>query len=131
METRKYQRFNAEGEVVLKKKTNPAFSIQAHLFDISFAGMGMFSPEPLEAGCDCLIEFTVKPWQEQISGEGKIKHVQEVKKGDAKVFRIGIEFTSIDPKVIQNIINRIQQIICEETRRKEQPKTSPPHPRYF
>jgi len=130
MEKRKYKRFNAEGEVYLKKKTDPSLRIQAHLFDISFAGIGIFAAESVEVGCDYLIELTVKPWQETVSGEGQIRHVQEVKKGDAKVFRIGIEFTSIDTKIIQNILNRLQQIICEEARKKEQPQNPSSRPQH-
>jgi len=91
----------------------------------------MYAPEGMAIGTEVAIELVTKLWPEAVIGEGKVKNVQEIKKQGTKIMRIGIEFVTIDTKVIQCIINSIQQLVCEQARKKEQPKTSPPHPRYF
>jgi len=43
--------------------------------------------------------------------------VQERKRDNNVIFRIGIEFIDIEKKAIQYIINRIQEDICAKARK--------------
>jgi len=117
-ERRKYLRFNIEGSVVLKIGDETPVIIKAELFNISFDGFSVYTPEKIEIGSDVKFELSLKLWNEIIIGEGKIRYIHETKRPDGS-FRVGVEFCSIDKKVIQNIINHIQSEICSEARRKD------------
>jgi len=117
-ERRKYLRFNTAGSVVLKTGGATPAIIKAELFNISFDGFSIYTPEKIEIGSDVSFELSIKLWNEIIIGEGKIKYMHETKRPDGS-FRVGIEFSDIDKKAIQNIINHIQAEICSEVRRKD------------
>ena len=118
-ERRKYSRFDSKGSVILKTEDKAGAPIKAELSNISFEGFSVYAPEKIEVGADVRFELNINLWYEPISGEGKIKYIQEIKKPD-QFFRMGVEFVKVDRKVIQHIISLIQAEICAETRRKEQ-----------
>jgi len=118
-ERRKYLRFNTTGSVVLKTGDAAPATIKVELFNISFEGFSVYASEKIEVGTDVRFELNINLWYEPISGEGKIKYIQETKKLD-QFFRIGVEFVKVDRKVIQHIISLIQAEICAKARRKEQ-----------
>ena len=117
-ERRKYLRFNTEGSVVLKIGDAAPTIIKTELFNISFDGFSVYTPEKIEIGNDVKFELSIKLWNEVIIGDGKIRYIHETKRPDGS-FRVGIEFSDIDKKAIQNIINHIQAEICSEVRRKD------------
>jgi len=117
-ERRKYLRFNTAGSVVLKTGDATPTIIKAELFNISFEGFSAYAPEKIEIGSDVKFELSLKSWDEPIIGEGKIRYIHETKRPDGS-FRVGIEFSNIDKKAIQHIINNIQAEICSEARRKD------------
>ena len=117
-ERRKYLRFNTVGSVVLKTGDGTPTIIRAELFNISFDGFSVYTPEKIEIGRNVSFELSIKILNEIIIGEGKIRYIHETKRPDGS-FRIGIEFSDIDKKIIQNIINHIQSEICSEARRKD------------
>jgi len=118
-ERRKYSRFNTKGSVILKTEDKASTSIKAELSNISFEGFSVHAAEKIEVDTNVRFELNINLWYEPISGEGKIKYIQEIKKPD-QFFRMGVEFVKLDRKVIQHIISLIQAEICAETRRKEQ-----------
>lgn len=118
-ERRKYIRYNAEGSVIIKAQDGTSRNIQANLVDISFLGIGLEVGEKISSGTDVEFELTTKLWDKTIIGKGKIKHVQEIKRYDTDILRIGIEFIDVDKETIQCIINRIQEDICAQARRKK------------
>ena len=118
-ERRKYIRYNAEGSVIIKAQEGTSRNIQANLVDISFLGIGLEVGEKISSGTDVEFELTTKLWDKTIIGKGKIKHVQEIKRYDTDILRIGIEFIDVDKETIQCIINRIQEDICAQARRKK------------
>ena len=117
-ERRKYLRFNIVGSVVLKIGDTTPTIIKAELFNISFDGFSVYTPEKIEIGSDVKFELSTKLWNEIITGEGKIRNMHETKRPDGS-FRVGIEFGEIDKKAIQHIINNIQAEICSEARRRD------------
>jgi len=117
-ERRKYLRFNTAGSAVLKTGGAAPAIIKAELFNISFDGFSVYTPEKIEIGSDVSFELSIKLWSEIIIGAGKIRYIHETKRPDES-FRIGVEFCNTDKKIIQNIINHIQAEICSEVRRKD------------
>jgi c-di-GMP-binding flagellar brake protein YcgR len=118
-EQRRYIRYNAEGSAIIKPQDGISRNIQANLVDISFLGIGVEAAEKISSGTDVGFEVTTKLWDKTIIGKGKIKHVQEIKRYDTDIFRIGIEFIDVDKETIRCIINRIQEDICAQARRKK------------
>jgi c-di-GMP-binding flagellar brake protein YcgR len=118
-EQRRYIRYNAEGSAIIKPQDGTSRNIQANLVDISFLGIGVEAGEKISSGTDVGFEVTTKLWDKTIIGKGKIKHVQEIKRYDTDIFRIGIEFIDVDKETIRCIINRIQEDICAQARRKK------------
>ena len=116
-ERRKYLRFNTAGSVVLKTGDGTPAIIKAELFNISSEGFSAYAPQKIEAGANVRFELSVNSWNEPIIGEGKIRYMHETKRSDGSS-RVGIEFSDIDKKAIQHIINNIQAEICSEARRK-------------
>lgn len=117
-ERRKYLRFNTAGSALLKIEDNAPTPIKVELFNISFEGFSVYAPEKIEAGANVRFELSVNSWNEPIIGEGKIRYIHETKRPDGS-FRVGIEFSDIDKKAIQHIINNIQAEICSQARRKD------------
>ena len=118
-EQRRYIRYNAEGSAIIKPQDGISRNIQANLVDISFLGIGLEVGEKISSGTDVEFELTTKLWDKTIIGKGKIKHAQEIKRYDTDILRIGIEFIDVDKETIQCIINRIQEDICAQARRKK------------
>ena len=118
-ELRRYIRYNTEGGAIIKPEDGTSRNIQANLVDISFLGIGVEAGEKISSGTDVEFELTTKLWDKTIIGKGKIKHVQEIKRYDTDIFRIGIEFIDVEQETIRCIISRIQEDICAQARRKK------------
>jgi hypothetical protein len=118
-EQRKYIRYNSEGGVIIKPEDGMSRNIQANLVDISFLGIGVEAGEKISSGTDVEFELTTKLWDKTIIGKGKVKHMQGIKRYDTDILRIGIEFIDVDKETIRCIINRIQEDICAQARRKK------------
>jgi len=113
---RKYIRFNIEGSVILKSEDGKC-TIRADLVDINLTGIAVYAEEKLNADTNVSLELTSKLWEESTVGKGRVKYVQERKRNNNVIFRIGIEFIDIEKKAIQYIINRIQEDICAKARK--------------
>jgi len=118
-EQRRYIRYNAEGSVVLKLENNISHSIPAGLANIGFLGFGIETKEKIEVGTNVDFELITKLWDKPVIGKGKIIYVNEIKRYDTTVFRMGIEFLDVEQETIRCIINRIQEDICAQARRKK------------
>ena len=126
LEQRRYKRYNTEGTVILKPEDSSSRTIRTDLIDLSFLGIGVHAYEKIEAGIDVEFELKDKLRVEPIIGKGKIKYIQEIKKFDSKVFKIGIEFINVDKTAIQYILRRLQANLSIEARsKKHQFKKSP------
>jgi len=118
LEKRRYKRFNTKGRVVLKPEDGTARSITADLVDVNFLGLGVNAQEKIEPDISVQSELEHRFWSEPIVAQGKIKHTQEIKKPDSRLFRMGIEFTNIDQKTIKNFVNRIQSDISSKLKKR-------------
>ncbi|MGD9015210.1 MAG: PilZ domain-containing protein, partial [Candidatus Omnitrophota bacterium] len=117
-EKRRYKRFNTQGRVVLKPEDGTARSISADLVDINFLGLGVNAQEKIEPEVSVKSELAHRFLNQPVVAQGKIKHTQEIKKPDSSIFRMGIEFISIDQKAMKNFINRIQSDISAQLKKR-------------
>ncbi len=124
-EQRKYIRYESEGSISLKIGDDNSPVIKTELFDISFMGIGLYSPVKIEVNTLVQFELMTKLSDEPLTGKGIIRHVTELKKDNDAVFRMGIEFTEVDKENMVCLINKIQEKICAEARSTEPTKKSP------
>jgi len=117
-ERRKYIRYAIEGSAVLTTEEDTARSINGDLINIGFQGMSLNLLEKIREGIRVKFALITKLHDKSIIGEGKVKYVHEITRYGTNVFRLGIEFTNIDNEAIRSIINRIQEDLCAEARRK-------------
>ncbi len=113
-----YIRYKIQGTANLKPKIAGSFDIKAELMDLSYRGFAAWADASLEAGTDVDFELSTKLWDQPITGKGQIKYVQESKKDERVVFRVGVEFKEIDKKTLQSIINLLVQDICQQSKKK-------------
>ena len=123
LELRKFKRYDARGRVTVKPQDGSGRVVQADLVDVSFLGLGVQSSDKIDSGVIVKFEIFSDFKEEPISGEGRIKHLREVKKLGNTLFRMGIEFVNVDKKLIQGFMRRIQTGIQAELRKKARPKT--------
>jgi len=113
---RRYQRYLAEGSVVLEGKS---CSITADLVDISFTGMHVCAEKSIEPGSRVKFEIVSNLSSVTIAGEGEVKYAKKKATHDAKLFKMGIEFINVNESAIEHLINRIQRAIATEKRKKK------------
>jgi len=120
METqRQYTRFITEAIVIFKLEGEVPHSIKADLFDLSFKGISVYSPEKIEIGTEVDFELTAKLFDRPIIGRGRIRYVKAAKINNTDVFKMGIEFISIEKEAILSIINNLQRGIAISIRKKQ------------
>ena len=108
-ENRKYIRFNTEGRVTIYPKDNPGFSIRASLSDISMLGIGAYSDDRLESGTEVRFVIINKFLEKPIIGEGRVRYSKAFMRIYKEVFRIGIEFITVDNEAVERVIKQIQK----------------------
>jgi len=113
-----YTRFSTEATVVLKLEGESPRSIKADLFDICFRGMGVYSAEEIEIDTEVNFELTTRLFDRPIAGRGKVRHIMQTYVNSIKVFKIGIEFLSIEKEAILGIINHLQREISRGIKKK-------------
>lgn len=118
-ERRRYVRYKIEGSVILRIKDKTVSSVKVDLVDISFLGIGVDTQEEIKTGVKCQFELRTKLSGKAITGRARIKNVKELTKGNARSFRIGLEFIEVDKDAVQFLINGIQRAVAAE-KRKEQ-----------
>jgi len=116
---REYTRFTIKGSVIFKPKGNLPHSINADLFDLSFKGISVYSPEKIEIDTEVDFELTVKLFDRPIIGRGRIRYVKAAKINNTDVFKMGIEFIGIEKEAILSIINNLQRGIAISIRKKQ------------
>ena len=117
-EQRRYIRYDAEGNAILKPEDGTSRNLKADLVDISYAGLGVAVYGKIETGIKVKFELITRLYDRPIVGEGKVKYLQELQGKDASIFRLGIEFTNINNEDIRCVINSIQEDLCAEARRR-------------
>jgi hypothetical protein len=117
-EKRGYKRFKIQGRAILKWTDGVARSIDVELFDISFLGVCVVAQEKIEAGIDVDFELKFSFSPKAMFGKGKVKTSLEIKRDDAKVFRMGIDFFDVDKGALASFL----ACIAADIRKKEQKK---------
>ena len=88
------------------------------MFDLGFNGISVYSLEKIEIDTEVNFELIAKLFDRPIIGKGKIRYVKETKINNTDVFKVGIEFITVEKEAILNIINHIQREIGKSIKKK-------------
>jgi len=116
-ERRSYIRFSIEGDVVLRPKDGTSRVIKAKMCDMGFIGVGIYSSEKIDVGYTVEFEISTRFWDGNICGEAKVKFLEEIIEANDVIFRMGIEFISVDNRVVQYVLTQLQSEICRKMRK--------------
>jgi hypothetical protein len=126
---RSYRRFSLENSIFLKFDQYPGQVIEGKLLDISFSGMSIFLKENIDPICvvQTLVQFDVRTSVEQrLFGRAKVVHIKQSRLYAQTGFRVGLEFIEVDKETVLNILDRLESIIIEQIRRRNQaPRKDP------
>lgn len=121
LDKRSYIRYIATGQAKLILESDKVRVLNAKIIDISFGGTCVYAPERIETGTIVHFELRVDSVEGIILvGKGEVCAVKEDKRLDSSGFRIGINFIEFDKRDSIELVNRIQSIICTETKKRAQ-----------
>jgi len=109
IEHRLFTRYPVIGKAVLQTKTMPIRTARGDLIDMSFKGIGIYSSDALQPKDAVRLLLTSKSFSRHIQGDGQVMYVQKVVRQDKMLFRIGIEFVSVDSELIRDIVEALQK----------------------
>ena len=109
IEHRLFTRFPVTGKAVLQTKTMPIRTARGDLIDMSFKGIGIYSPDSMKANDAVRLLLTSRSFSRHIQGDGKIMYVQKIFRNDKMLFRMGIEFVSVDSDLVRDIVEGLQK----------------------
>ena len=109
IEHRLFTRYPVIGKAVLQTKTIPIRTARGDLIDMSFKGIGVYSPDPMQPHDIVRLLLTSKSFGRHIQGDGKIMYAQKVWRNDKMLFRVGIEFVNVDSDFVRDIVEGLQK----------------------
>jgi hypothetical protein len=126
---RSYRRFSLENSIFLKFDQCSGQVIEGKLLDISFSGMSIFLKENIDpvSLVQTLVQFDVRTSVEQrLFGRARVVQIKQGRLYAQTGFRVGLEFVEVDKGTVLNILDRLESIIIEQIRRKNQvPRKDP------
>lgn len=105
IEHRLFTRYRLEGEVLIQALGPMPEAIHAELVDMSFRGFGVYSPKAVDANVKIKFYISGKYFEKNLKGEGKVMYCQAYRRKDTDVFRIGVEFISVDSNQIRDVLD--------------------------
>jgi len=126
---RSYRRFSLDNSIFLQFENDPAKTVEGKLLDISFTGVSVFVKESVdaEAVVQTAVQFDMQTFTEShLFGKGRVVQVKRHRMYAQEGFRIGVEFIKVDKEIVLSILDRLESIILEQIRRKNQaPRKDP------
>ncbi|MCX5707909.1 MAG: PilZ domain-containing protein [Candidatus Omnitrophica bacterium] len=109
IEHRLFTRYRVEGEVLLQCAGPKPETIRAELVDMSFRGFGVYSPKAIDANTTVRFYISGKYFEKHLRGEGKIMYSQSYRRKETDVFRMGVEFISVDSDQVRDGLDRLRK----------------------
>jgi hypothetical protein len=110
-ENRLFTRFIVEGEVQIEVQDAIGAVVHVELVDISFKGAGVYSAKMVEVGTPVKFMISGKYFKNPIIGEGKIRYARPWKRGNADIYRLGIEFIDVDSELVRTRLVNLRDIL--------------------
>jgi hypothetical protein len=73
-------------------------------------GVSIYSPEKIDI-LDKIVQFelTIELSGKPLVGKGKIKYIKEERKGEASIYRMGLEFIDVDKNTLLDFLQVVQE----------------------
>ena len=115
---RSYIRYNQRGSVKIKTERDTPDIVKGDLIDICFMGFCVYLKEKIDINTPIQFELMAKLNHRPLIGRGKIKSIKEAPRYGVQGFRVGVEFTDVNKKEIEILINQIQSKIARDKTNK-------------
>jgi hypothetical protein len=109
IEHRLFTRFKVEGEGLIQYTAAKPETVRVELVDMSFRGFGVYSPKPIDGDTNVKFYFSGKKFEKHLRGEGKVMYSQKYRHKDADVFRMGVEFISVDSNQVRDMLESLRK----------------------
>jgi hypothetical protein len=114
IEHRLFTRYRVHGEVLIQfTKTKPE-TIRTELVDMSFRGFGVYSPRAIEANTTVKFYISGKLFEKHLRGEGKVMYSQSYRRKETDIFRMGVEFISVDSDQVRDALELLRNDLAKE-----------------
>jgi hypothetical protein len=104
---RDYSRYPAEGKVVITGETEPSFSLNGDLLEISSQGFAMIGNSSVEPGKTVRFEITSSVTAAAFSGKAIVRGVREINQKSGITYRIGAQFVEVNKDLIVSLLDRL------------------------
>ena len=111
-ENRLFVRFPVSGSIIVQPDPQGSRVVECELFDLSFDGVGLYSPERLTWGVTVKFVINNRQLNINLGGQGRIVFCEPAKNNND--FRAGIEFLEVDRKLVREILARVRQTLHGE-----------------
>jgi hypothetical protein len=120
IEHRLFTRYRVAGEVLVQYTggAKPE-TIRAELVDMSFRGFGVYSPKAISASSTVKFYISGKYFEKHLRGEGKIMYSQAYRRKETDVFRMGVEFISVDSDQVRDVLEMLRKELGNEVGEQE------------
>jgi c-di-GMP-binding flagellar brake protein YcgR len=109
IEHRLFTRYRVEGEVLIQFTGAKPETIRTELVDMSFRGFGVYSPKAVDANATVKFYISGKYFEKHLRGEGKVMYSQAYRRKEADVFRMGVEFISVDSNQVRDVLDILRK----------------------
>lgn len=109
MDTKLFSRYPLAGTVMLQPTIGTPRTIKGDLLELSFKGFCAYADEPLEKERVFRFLLMSKEFDIRLSGGAKVVYSQPVVRKMKNMFRLSMEFTSVDSEQLRDIVLKISQ----------------------
>lgn len=117
---RKYRRFRAELDIIIKRTTGSPKSIRAKLANFSSSGLCALVQDRIDVGEKVVVEVVDRRLTRDpiVVGEGEVVYKLAPKEPSTKPVRIGVRFENPDEHMVQRLLGAIQARNFAESRQR-------------
>ncbi len=109
IEHRLFTRYRVGGEILIQYTGTKPETIRAELADMSFRGFGAYSPKAIDSNATVKFYISGKYFEKHLRGEGKVMYSQAYRRKETDVFRMGVEFISVDSDQVRDVLELLRK----------------------
>lgn len=109
IEHRLFTRFKIEGEGLIQYNSAKPETIRVEMADMSFRGFGAYSAKPIEGNTNVKFYISGKMFEKHLRGTGKVMYSQKYRRKETDVFRMGVEFISVDSDQVRDVLESLRK----------------------
>ncbi|MDD5347713.1 MAG: PilZ domain-containing protein [Candidatus Omnitrophica bacterium] len=109
-ERRLFVRFGMSCTVVVQPDPQDKRTIDCELIDLSYEGVGMYSPQAFEPGGALKFIIINRQLNVNLGGLGRVVYCNPVTVNGKEVFRIGLELIDVDRAQVKQILMLVRDL---------------------